>query len=322
MTHSQPQSDFIIAADLGGTNLRAASISREGAILHQTKIRTPRTDQPDDIVRAFIAGMNECGERTVAAGGRVGALSIAVPGTIDARTGTVLKAPNVPSLQGFALGAAMEAASGLPVIISNDADAAAMGEVWQGAARGRNDIIMLTLGTGVGGGVVMGGELWRGSHSAAGELGHVTLEAYGEPCPCGARGCLEVYASATAIVRMAREAGIAGAATLTARDVYDKAKAGDLAALEVFRRMGSYLGIGIASLINVLDPELVVIGGGVAAGWDAFIEHIKREVQARAFSAVGKSVEVVPASCGDDAGILGAAYLAFKALRGSVGSRG
>jgi len=317
MTDSQPKSahDFIIAADLGGTNLRAASIGADGTILHQTKIRTPRTDQPDDIVRAFIEAMHECGERTVAIGGRVGALSVAVPGTIDARTGTVLKAPNVPSLQGFALGAAMEQASGLPVILANDADAAAMGEVWQGAARGRDDVIMLTLGTGVGGGVVMGGELWRGAHSAAGELGHITLEAYGEPCPCGGRGCLEVYASATAIVRMAREAGIAGAATLNSRDVYDKAKAGDLAALEVFRRMGSYLGIGIASLVNVLDPELVVIGGGVAAGWDAFIEHIKREVQARAFSAVGKNVEVVPASCGDDAGILGAAYLAFKALR-------
>jgi predicted NBD/HSP70 family sugar kinase len=117
MTHSQPQSatgDFIIAADLGGTNLRAASIGADGAILHQTKIRTPRTDQPDDIVRAFIEGMNECGERTVAVGGRVGALSIAVPGTIDARAGTVLKAPNVPSLQGFALGAAMKQASACP----------------------------------------------------------------------------------------------------------------------------------------------------------------------------------------------------------------
>ncbi len=306
--------DYIIAADLGGTNLRAASIGGDGRIHHQNKIRTPRTEHADDIVRAFQEAMHECGERTVEIGGRVAALSVAVPGTIDARTGMVLKTPNVPSLTGFALGDALRTASGLPVVLVNDADAATMGEVWQGAARGRETVIMLTLGTGVGGGIVLGGELWRGAHSAANELGHITIEAYGEPCPCGGRGCLEVYASATGMVRMARELGVGGAATLTAFEVYKRAMAGELEAREAFRRMGSYLGIGIASLVNAIDPEMVVVGGGVAAGWEAFIEHVRREVQARAFSAAGKNVEIVPATCGDDAGILGAAHLAFKTL--------
>lgn len=319
--HDEPtSSEFIIAVDLGGTNLRAASISSDGVIHNQNKARTPRTDQPDDMVRAIIEAVHECGERTTGEGGSVRALSVAVPGTIDARTGTVLKIPNVPSLTGFALGEALQAAGGVPVVLENDANAAAMGEVWQGAARGRADVIMLTLGTGVGGGIVRDGELWRGAHGAAGELGHITVEAYGEPCPCGSRGCLEVYASATAMVRLAREAGVGGGATLTSREVYERAQRGELEARETFRLMGSYLGVGIASLTNTLDPEIVVIGGGAAAGWDAFIEHVRREVQARAFSTAGKNVEIVQAVCGDDAGILGAAYVAFKSLNVSRSS--
>ena len=310
-------SDYVIGVDLGGTNLRAASVRADGVIGAQTRGKTPRTGDVADLVAALVAAVHECAAETVRDGGRVRALALAVPGTIDTRGGLVRKAPNIPGLSGFPLAETLGQAAGVPVVLENDANAAAVGELWQGAARGRRNIVMLTLGTGVGGGVIVEGELLRGSRGAAAELGHITIEPDGYPCPCGSRGCLEVYASATAVERLAREAGLnlgEGGRALTSYAVYEQAMRGDEQARGVFRMMGRFLGTGIASLANVLDPEVFVIGGGVAAGWEAFIEFIRDEVRLRAFSEEGKNVEIVRASCGEDAGVLGAAHLGFKAL--------
>ncbi|HYX41906.1 MAG TPA: ROK family protein, partial [Pyrinomonadaceae bacterium] len=249
--------ELVIAADLGGTNLRAATIDRAGQIHERTKHHTPKAEKPDEIVRAIVGAARECESRSVEQGARIRAVSVVVPGTVQVENGVVTKAPNVPSLNGFRLAAALESELQWPAILENDANAAAVGEMWKGAGRGRKDIIMITLGTGVGGGIILDGKLLRGIDGSAGEVGHIGVEPFdGAPCTCGSRGCLEVYASATAIVRMTREMGarypqspLRTSDELTSAAVYKSGTEGDELALEVFRRMGLYLGVGLASLI-------------------------------------------------------------------------
>jgi glucokinase len=312
---------WVFAADLGGTHLRAATVSEDGQIHFRHKQDTPRAESPGEIVAALVNAARECGQQETEAGKQIRAISVAVPGTVDAKAGVVVKAPNLPCLDGFRLAAAVENEFNLPVIIENDANAAAIGEMWQGSGRGHTAIVCVTLGTGVGGGIILDGKLWRGANESAAEIGHMGVDPFGGvACTCGSRGCLEVYASATAIVRMAREARprFAGSTLyecdeLTAEQVYRAGVKGDELALEVFRRMGVYLGIGLANLINVLNPEVIVIGGGVVNAWQLFEKHMLQQVAERAFPLPAAKVKIVRAECGDDAGLLGAARLAFTA---------
>ena len=178
----------------------------------------------------------------------------------------------------------------------------------------------MTLGTGVGGGIILDGKLWRGADGSAGEIGHMSLDPFaGAACTCGGRGCLEVYASATAIVRMTREelprypnSSLHPGNGLTAETIYRAGLAGDELALEIFRRMGVFLGIGLANLVNILNPEVIVIGGGVVNGWELFEKHMHQKVAERAFPSPVTGVKILPAECGDDAGLLGAARLALE----------
>lgn len=322
--NAQPDTrEVVLAADLGGTNLRAATIDRAGQIHERVKQPTPRAEKPDEIVRAIVSAAGECERRALERGAKIRAVSVVVPGTVRVEEGVVTKAPNVPSLDGFRLGAALESELQWPAVLENDANAAAVGEMWKGAGRGKRTIICVTLGTGVGGGIIIDGKLWRGIDGSAGELGHVGVEPFGGvACTCGSRGCLEVYASATAIVRMTREARprypnspLHTSEDLTAKNVYENGVKGDELALEVFRRMGIYLGVGLASLINIFNPEMIVIGGGVAEGWNLFIHHVREQVAARAFPVPAGRAEIVPAERGDDAGMLGAAHIAFTGAK-------
>lgn len=316
---AETDNDLVIAADLGGTNLRAATVDRLGRIQERTKQTTPKAAKSHEIVRAIVAAARECEKRSADRGAQIRAVSVVVPGTVQVENGVVMKAPNVPCLDGFRLAAALQSELQWPAVLENDANAAAVGEMWKGAGRGRKTIIMITLGTGVGGGIILDGKLWRGIDGSAGEIGHIGVEPFGGvACTCGSQGCLEVYASATAIVRMTREAvprypdsPLHASDDLTAARVYESGLKGDELALEVFRRMGIYLGVGIGSLVNVFNPETVVIGGGVADGWDMFISHVREQVSARAFPIPARRAQVVRAECGDDAGLLGAAHIAF-----------
>jgi glucokinase len=308
--------ELAIAADLGGTHVRAATIDCMGKAHQRVKQKTPKSDNADDIVRALVAFSKEFIDAQNNKPFK--AMSIVVPGTVQAESGKVMKAPNLPCLDGFRLAAALAGELKIPVLLENDANAAAVGEMWQGAAKGVRSIVCVTLGTGVGGGIILDGKLWRGIDGSAAEIGHIGVEPFGPPCGCGSRGCLEVFSSATAIVRMTRELGpdyssssLNGVRDLTAETVYKKGLEGDELALEVFRRAGFYLGVGLASVINVLNPEVIVIGGGVAAGWDLFINHVNEQITKRAFPEAARRAKVVRARCGDDAGLLGAAYLAF-----------
>jgi len=313
--------DLVCAVDLGGTNLRAANIDRDGRIHERVRNPTPQSDKPDEVVARVVAAVRECEAEALKRGAHVGGVSVVVPGSVHVETGLVFNAPNLPSLQGYELAPALETALGRPVLLENDANAAALGEMWQGAARGCRTIICLTLGTGVGGGIILDGKLWRGADGSAGEIGHTTVEPFGGiKCKCGNTGCLEVYASATAIVRMTREAltqhpslllDSIAAHELTSEKICSAATAGDELALDVFQRVGVYLGIAMANLVNIFNPEMIVIGGGVSAAWELFAQHARTEVMKRAFPVPAQRCQIVRAECGDDAGLIGAAWLAF-----------
>lgn len=312
--------EVVFAADLGGTNLRAATVDEDGKIHFRLKQNTPQAEKPDEIVRALVLAVRECEKQSKATGDCIRAVSVVVPGSVNVKQGLVVKAPNVACLDGFRLTAALTSELNLPAILENDANAAAVGEMWQGAGQGHRTIVCVTLGTGVGGGIILDGKLWRGVNDSAAEIGHMCVDPFGGvACLCGSRGCLEVYASATAIVRMAREARprysdslLQPSENLTAEEIYRAGMKGDELALEVFRRMGVYLGVGLANLINILNPEMIVIGGGVVSAWALFEKHVHREIAERAFPVPAEEVKVVPGECGDDAGLLGAAHLAFN----------
>jgi glucokinase len=312
--------EYVFAADLGGTHLRVATVDRCGHISSRQMQATPQAEKPNEIVRALINAVHQRERSAAEQGGVISALSVVVPGTVNVAEGVVVKAPNVPCLDGFRLAAALESELEWPVILENDANAAAIGEMWRGAGQGYRSIICVTLGTGVGGGIILDGKLWRGVDGSAAEIGHIGVDPFaGVPCTCGSRGCLEVYASATAIVRMTREARprypnsiLHNTEDLTSAKIFQAGREGDELAIEVFRRMGVYLGIGLASLINVLNPEIVVIGGGLSNGWDLFEKHMQQQVIERAFPIPARRVRIVRAECGDDAGLLGAARLAFS----------
>jgi len=308
MPKNQLSERLVFAVDLGGTHLRVALVDDHGRILQHLKQETPRGDSPEEILDALASAARawDCESKPVVAA------SIMVPGAVDSDKAVVVQAPNLPSLINFQLKAELQRRLGWPVFLENDANAAAVGEMWLGAARGCTDVVSVTLGTGVGGGVILKGRLWRGSHGSAGEIGHTTVDPFsGLKCKCGNTGCLELFASATAIVRMARELGMKES---SAEEVYDAGLKGDKQALTVFTRFGMYLGIGLANLINLIDPQVIVITGGAVNGWDLFATEMYRQVEERAFRATAQQVKIARSECGDNAGLLGAARIAFQDL--------
>ncbi len=314
--------EFVFAADLGGTHLRAALIDDRGRVHYRHKSRTPAAKTADEIVNALVTAARECEEHCQESAGTIGAISIAVPGTVNADAGSIVQMPKLLCLEGFPLAGALSKELSLPAFLENDANAAAVGEMWLGAARGRQSIVCVTLGTGVGAGIILEGKLWRGASGSAAEFGHTWVDPFADdPCNCGSRGCLELYASASAIVRMARAARarypnsvLPANGEFTAEEVYSAGVKGDELAVEIFRRMGDYLGVGLANLMSILNPEMIVIGGGAAAGWDLFAEAMNRRIAQRSFPLSAMRIPVVRAECGDDAGLLGAARLGFDHL--------
>lgn len=314
---------IVLAADLGGTNLRMGVVDQVGTLLYRTRIDTPQFGTPADIADALVRLANECRE---AAGveGRDCAFGIAVPALINSSEGRIISSPNLPRLDGFNLSSAIADRLKVPVVLENDAISAAIGERWLGASRGIDNSICVTLGTGVGGGIILGGIPLRGIDGTAGEIGHVCVEPFGVDCGCGSFGCLEQYSSGNAIVRMARELAdefpesvLVDKIQLTPHEVYIAGKSGDKLALEVFRRMGFYLGIALAGLVNILNPEVIVIGGGAAGGWELFINEVADGIKRRAFQQPAERVKIVRADLGDDAGILGVASLALSQMDGN-----
>ena len=310
----------VLAADLGGTNLRMAVVSSDGGILHRIKKKTPESRSRDDIVLAIADSARECLESVQ--GTRISAMGIAVPATMDFNGGILKNSPQLPSLNGLNLAEELRADFDFPVVTDNDATSAAVGEHWLGSTNGFENSICITLGTGVGGGLIIRNEPYRGNSGTAGEIGHLCVEPEGFPCGCGSCGCVEQYASAIGIGKqflqlkhLYPDSALRGLDEPTPLDVYEAAENSDELAIEIYRRVGRYLGIALAGLINVLNPDVIVIGGGVSAAWDLFIGHTRAEIQKRAFREPAEHAKLVRAKLGDDAGILGVASLALLARK-------
>lgn len=335
---------FSIGVDLGGTNLRIAAVDDRGKLLEKITLGTRTNSGRDAVLNDMCDSILSLTAKYRSHAALKG-IGIGVPGIIDLHTGMLRESPNLPGWADYPVRAEIEKRLGTRMILENDANAAALGEQWLGAARKVEDMAILTLGTGVGSALILRGKVWHGMTGMAGEFGHMTLEPDGLPCKCGNRGCLEMYASATAVVRMAREAmasgeapGLAQAANadpeFSAKAVYNLAIQGDEAARKIFRRVGRALGIALANLVNALNLPMYVIGGGVSSAWDAFSPTIFDELRARSMvyaatappaevgdrgasalvDAAGSARTIVTrALLGSDAGLYGAARLPFLA---------
>ena len=285
-----------------------AAITRDGLVLRLVRNPTPRNVSPVELIDLLGRMADEC-RQSLEAGMIVTGIGVGVPANFT-HDGVLTHLTNVPTLNGMNLKEDLSAKFNLPATLENDATAAAIGENWLGASKDVRDSVMVTLGTGVGGGIIINDKPLRGIDGTAGKIGHMCVEPEGPPCKCGSRGCIEQYASATAITRMGRENGLDANNSF---DVYKAAGEGDERARAVFQKMGSYLGITLAGLVNALNPEMIVIGGGAAAAWDAFIEHVRAEVRARAFHEPAERAGIFRSELGDNAGILGIARSAFLA---------
>lgn len=311
----------VVGVDLGGTKLLAGVVDERLDVLERV-LRPSDVGDEDDIVEALLEAVGQAIEAVP----EVAAIGVGVPCTIDQRRGVAVAAVNLP-LTDVPLRDILAKRFGLPSFIDNDANVAGLAEVRHGAAQGLDHVIMLTVGTGIGGAIVLDGELYHGSVGAAGELGHMVVSASGPRCQgnCPNRGCLEAMASGTALARAGRAAAerepdsalgkaAAGGTEIRGRLVTEEAIAGDEAARAALAEIGAWLGIGIANYINIFNPEAVIVGGGVIAAGDLLLEPAREEVLARALQPGRDLVQILPAHFGADAGLLGAATLARDEL--------
>lgn len=315
-------SEVFAGIDLGGTNLYAALATEDGGILAECKEPTRSHEGPDAVVARMIGLVGELAARAAV---RPAALGIGVPGLVNLTTGTTLFLPNLPTQwRGVPVRERMEAALGWPVHLLNDARAATLGEFAHGRGRGGNSMVFFTLGTGVGGGIVLDGKLRLGPLGAAGEIGHQTVQPDGPLCGCGNRGCLETLASGSAIAAEGVRLFLSGNAPrlhelcegevgrVDARTMAEAARAGDRSVAEAISRAAEWLGLGAANLVTALHPERIVLGGGVAELGDLLLDPVRTTIRQRVgmFSADDVAVEV--SALGDRAGLIGALTLAVR----------
>jgi glucokinase len=296
--------NYTIGLDLGGTNLRAAAIDADGCMIEKSSIRT-NLEAGGPAVAGEMVRLVAALRDGLGAEGLVGVGAV-FPGFIDKKKGRIAEANNLGVLAGYPLRDRLVDDLRRPVAIENDANAAALGERWMGAGKGVDDLVLLTLGTGVGGGIICNGKVLGGHTGMAGELGHITVVPNGNPCGCGNRGCLEKHASAQAVSAMAR---LAGLGEISSEECFHLAEKGDEKARAVFAAMGEALGIALAGLVNTFNFPLYLLGGGALAAWEQFAPPMLAEVRRRSiiFRTTGTRIE--KAALGGDAGLFGAAYL-------------
>ena len=312
---------YSFGVDLGGKILRAAAVDRAGRSLGKqtgsTGLRESRESVVGDIVASIQTLRKRFGEQQCTGVG------VAVPGFIRLKQGVVENSANLPSLEGFPLRDEINQQLGTPVILENDANAAALGEKWLGAGRDVEDLVLLTLGTGIGGGVILNGRIMRGSDGMAGEFGHMTVIPNGNPCGCGNAGCLEKHASATAISVMARLLQLGE--LLTAEQVFRIATEGTgedaHKARRIFELMGVALGIAVGNLVNIFNAPLYLLSGGPLPAWDLFAPSMIAEARKRSFTFRNTGTRIERAQLGNEAGLYGAAYLPFLEAGAPVGSK-
>jgi glucokinase len=313
---------YVIGLDMGGTNIRAAAVSPAGRVLMLQR-GPARADADAPAVTVNIAERIVALEAAARARGMGAprAIGVAVPGPLNVFDGTVMAAPHVAAWRRYPLRRRLEAMLGRKVVVENDANAWTLGEFWRGAARGRRDAVFLILGTGVGGGLIVNGEIVHGRSGMAAELGHICVEPEGARCDCGSHGCLEAYASTSGMRGLIAER--IGArkpmparyldrdGNFSVRAMTAAARAHDRLALETFAVAGRGLGIAIGSLLNTFNPELIVIGGGVAGALSYMRRAMMAEVRSHSFAVIRREAKIVRAALGPIGGVVGAAYAAM-----------
>ena len=331
---SKKRQRYIVGVDLGGTNIVAGAMSEDGSQHHGMRSIPTAPEQGAEAVADRIVGLVEGVILDTMAEGEAHrrdfiGIGVGAPGPLDRERGVVIVAPNL-GWREFPLLDRINERLDMPATLDNDANCATVGEWWQGAARGGRNVVGMTIGTGIGGGLIVDGQLFHGSSDVAGEIGHTTIDLNGRHCKCGNYGCLEAYASGPAIATRAREVlvreetasllpGLAGGQLdrITAQTVYDAAKQGDALANEIVRDTARYLGAGVANLLNIFNADVVVIAGGVTQAGDALFLPLLAEVRRRAFRAAVEAARIVPGALPGTAGVVGA-VATFKMKHGGL----
>jgi glucokinase len=313
----------VLAFDLGGTKFAFGVVAENGDILGSDKIETLAKQGPEQAIQrvnlaaqALLKKLNIKPEELIGIG-------IASPGPLDIAKGCVDGSPNLPGWTGYSIVKGLSVFFNLPARIDNDANAAALGEYKFGAGKNKKNMVYITVSTGIGGGVIVDGRLMRGANGNAAELGHLTLNIAGPACPCGANGCLEMYASGTAIARRTREAIQAGAQSqilnlagsveeITTHHILTALEKDDALAQKIWNETTEYLGRGLAVVINSFNPEVIVVGGGVTAAGDLLFKPVREKALRYAFPRLAAVCSIVPAGLGSNVGVVGAAACAFE----------
>jgi glucokinase len=325
MLKARPSGPFVVGMDLGGTKILAAVVDPEGHILGEAKSATKAEGGPDSVLRRMARTARKAAQQAGIDWSAIGGVGVGAPGPIEPESGMVYNPPNLPGWDEVALGPRLSEALGVPVCLENDVNLGTLGEYALGAGQGTSDMVGIFVGTGVGGGLILGGKLRSGFRNAAGELGHMIVMADGPVCGCGNRGCLESVASRTAIERDIRLGMAAGRKSMIPKLVREKGRLtsgvlaralhkGDPLTVEVMGRAQWYLGLLTASIVNLIDPEMIVFGGGVVeALGKRFLAPIRVTARQHYIQQAGaERVRIVAAKLGDHAGVLGAAVLARR----------
>ena len=299
---------YSIGVDLGGTNLRAAVIQEDGKLIEKVSSSTPIGASPEPAIKDMVESIRTLQARHGM--DKLAGVGVGVPGFIRMKEGVIAGWNNRPAFNGYPVRDEIEKRLGKKVILENDANAAALGEKWMGAGREVDDLVLLTLGTGVGGGIIIGGRVLHGYLGMAGELGHLTISPNGNPCGCGNSGCLEKHASATAIAAMSQL--LFPGTHMSSEDVYKLAVEGNARAHAVFRSMGESLGIALAGLINIFNFPLYLLSGGPLPAWEFFAPAMLAEVEKRSYTYRLAPTRIEKAHLGNEAGLYGAAYLPYQ----------
>lgn len=316
---------YLGGIDLGGTKILSLVASTKGETLGQNRRPTRAERGPQKVIAGMVDSLRAAARKAGLDVGGLAGVGVVSPGPLDYASGVIGELPNLPGWRGMPLADEMRAALGVPVFVDNDATAAALGEHTFGAGRGYRHVIYVTVSTGIGGGIIIDGRVYRGASGAAGEVGHQVVEEGGPQCSCGRHGCLEELASGTAIAHRAEELiargegkGIARMLeddeTLSARTVHRAARAGDPEARRIIEEAGHYLGVGLANLVNIFNPELIIIGGGLTNIGRMLLDPARRVVRRDPFPEPRRDVRIVRAALGDRVGALGAVALAMEGL--------
>jgi len=311
---------------MGGTKIRAAIVSSKGQMIARKYCLTLADEGQQSVINRIFSAIDHLLSQRNIESSKLDSISIAAAGAIDFDRGVITASPNLPGWYDVPLRAMVREKYGVNTFLINDAGAAALGEHRFGAGKGVDNLILLTLGTGIGGGIIINGKLYTGRHGSAGEIGHMTIDVNGPKCNCGNVGCWETLASGTAMAREAIRRVSQGEKSslteivggkignITAEEVSLAAQGGDSLALEVISKVASYLGVGMVNLVNIFDPEMIIVGGGMSKMGDLLLEPARQVVRERAFTLSAQAVRIVTAQLGDDAGVLGAAVFARQQL--------